>query len=57
MSKLTAVTVMCRGKIVSDFLQLPIVNEKPILPFDVIDTMFWDKHGFIPERGETISFL
>ena len=57
MKKLTLVTVMCRGKIVSDFLFLPSVDGRPILPFDVVDRMFWETWGFMPQRGETISFL
>jgi hypothetical protein len=57
MKKLTLVSVLCRGKIVSGFLMLPIINGSPIVSMATIDDMFFSRHGFVPQRGETISFL
>lgn len=57
MKKLTLVTIMCRHKIVSAFLELDVFNSKTVIYPSTIDKLFQSKFGFTPQRGETISFL
>lgn len=57
MKKLCLVSFMCRGKIVSDFIELPIFNGKCVIHPSTINKLFLKFYGFIPERGETISFI
>lgn len=57
MKKLTLVSLMCRNKVVSIFCYLPVVNGKTVLTQTAINDIFENAWGFIPERGETISFL
>lgn len=55
MKKLTLVNLMCRGKCITQFLMLPIVDGKAILSLETIDELFRKYWGFTPQRGETIS--
>lgn len=55
MKKLTLVSIMCRYKSISAFLNLPVYNGKVVLHQSTINKLFKKYHGFIPERGETIS--
>lgn len=55
MKKLTLVSLMCRGKIVRGFVMLPIIEGKAILSVSTMNEMFMQAHGFVPERGQTIS--
>lgn len=57
MKKLTLVSLMCRRRVISCFCYLPVFNGKTVLHSQVIDSLFAEFWGFIPERGETISFL
>lgn len=57
MKKLTTVSLMCRRCVVMAFIELPLINGKPILYGYVIDTLFKEHFGFTPTAGETISFL
>lgn len=56
-TKLTAVCIMCRGRIVQAFLNLPVFNGKTVIYPSTIDKLFQSYWGFTPQRGETISFL
>ena len=55
MKKLTLVSFMCRGCIITAFLMLPVFNNKTVIHPSTIDKLFQKQFGFIPERGETIS--
>lgn len=58
MKKLTLVSLMCRRKVITQFCILPTnKNGKPLLTQTIIDDLFENAWGFIPTRGETISFL
>jgi hypothetical protein len=57
MKKLTLVSFLCRNKVVMDFVNLPVINGKTIISQQTIDDLFYKKHGFIPQRGETISIF
>lgn len=57
MKKLTAISIMCRSKIIQTFVYLPVYNGKTVLTQKAIDDLFQDFWGFTPEKGETISFL
>lgn len=48
---------MCRQQIISTFLMLSVIDDKPIIYQSTIDKLFLNKFGFTPQRGETISFL
>jgi hypothetical protein len=55
--KLTLICIACRGYVVTAFIQLPIINDKPFLSNKIIDTLFLTNFGFIPTLGETITTL
>lgn len=55
MKKLTLVSFKCRYKKVSAFVMAEIVDGKAVVPESLIDKLFWDLWGFMPQRGETIS--
>jgi len=55
MKKLTLVSLLCRGKVVREFIMLPVYYGKSVIHPGAIDKLFLKHHGFIPERGETIS--
>ena len=57
MKKLTLISLMCRRKIVSAFLELDVFNSKAVVYPSTIDKLFQSRFGFTPQRGETISFL
>lgn len=56
-TKLTAISLLCRGKVIMCFRELPLFSGKPVLHQSKINELFQQFHGFIPERGETVSFL
>jgi len=51
-TKLTAVSMVCNGKKVQMFLNLPIINNKAVLPREKFNELA-DQIG--AERGNTIS--
>ena len=55
MKKLTLVNLMCRGKCITQFLMLPIVDGKAVMSWETIDNLFIHYYGFKPQLGETIS--
>ena len=57
MKKLCLVSFICRTKIVTDFIELPIFNGKCVIHPSTIHKMFLKFHGFISEKGETISHM
>lgn len=57
MTKLTLVSFMCNRKVVTTFVQLPIINDKPVISNKLIDHLFMKYHKFTPQRGDTISHL
>lgn len=57
MKKLTLVTILCRDKVVTTFVMLPVYNGKTVIHKSTITKLFKSFWEFIPERGETISFL
>jgi len=57
MTKLTLISIMCRQKIISTFLMLSVIDNKPVIYQSTIDKLFQNQFGFTPQRGETISFL
>ncbi len=36
---------------------LPFINDKVQISQQTIDDLFYQRHGFIPQRGETISIF
>lgn len=54
--KLTLINLQCRCKRITQFVQLPTYNGKAVLHPSKIDELFNKYFGFIPQRGETISF-
>lgn len=48
---------MCRRKVVTDFIELDVFNGKCVIYPSTIDKLFMKFYNFIPQRGETISFL
>ena len=55
--KLTLISIACSGYVVTAFIQLPIINDKPFLSNTIIDTLFFTNFGFIPAPGETITTI
>ena len=51
-TKLTAVSMSFRGHKISAFLELPVINGRPVLPLDVQETM---ENAIGARRGDTIS--
>lgn len=49
------VTLYCRGKQVTAFVNCPVFNGKAVVYNSTINKLFMDNFGFIPQVGETIS--
>jgi len=55
--KKTLVSIMCRKRIVTAFVNCPVFNGKTVIYQSTINKLFQSRWGFTPQRGETISFL
>lgn len=40
MTKLTLISILVNGRTITEFVQLPIVGGKTILPFNVLDNLY-----------------
>ena len=57
MKKLTLVSIMCRHRVVTAFMELNVFDGKPVIYPSQIDKLFQAYWGFTPQRGETLSFI
>lgn len=55
MTKLTLISILVNGRTITEFVQLPIVGGKTILPFNVLDDLFKKRHRTPVNTGQTIS--
>lgn len=55
MTKLTLISILVNGKTITEFVQLPIVGGKTILPFKTLDELFMKRHRVPVNTGQTIS--
>lgn len=54
-TKLTLISVLVQGRTITEFVQLPVVEGKTILPFKTLDQLFEKKHRRPINTGQTIS--